>query len=131
MFCKKGGLMNFTNFTRKHLCWSFLNKAGLIARNFIKKDSNTGFFMWNLRNFQEHLFWRTSANGCFCLQFLCNMVSRYVWIHNFHYVHTCVITDATFSGMQLLISWWVNKLVYLLLWANACMSFTLNVLFVL
>ena len=32
---KKGVLKNFTNFTRKHLCWSL----------FIKRDSNTGIFL--------------------------------------------------------------------------------------
>ena len=31
-----------------------------------KSDSNTGFFLWNLRNFLEQLFWRTSANDCNC-----------------------------------------------------------------
>ena len=24
-------------------------------------------FLWILRNFQDHLFWKTSENGCFCL----------------------------------------------------------------
>ena len=32
----------------------------------LKRDSNTDVFLWILRNFLEHLFWRTSANGCFC-----------------------------------------------------------------
>ena len=27
-------------------------------------DSYTGVFQWILRNFQEHLFWKASANGC-------------------------------------------------------------------
>ena len=38
-------------------------------RPVLKRDSNTGAFLWNLRNFQEHLFWRTSANDCFCRGF--------------------------------------------------------------
>ena len=32
----------------------------------LKRESNTVIFLWNLRNFEEHLFWRTSANDCFC-----------------------------------------------------------------
>ena len=31
----------------------------------LKRDSNTGVLLLNLRNFWEHLFWRTSGNGCF------------------------------------------------------------------
>ena len=30
----------------------------------LKRDSKTGAFLWILRNFSEHLFWRTSVNGC-------------------------------------------------------------------
>lgn len=29
--------------------------------------SSTGVFLWVLSNFQEHLFWKSSANGCFWL----------------------------------------------------------------
>ena len=36
VFCKKGVLKTFENFTGKHLRWS-LNVAGLQASNFIKK----------------------------------------------------------------------------------------------
>ena len=32
---------------------------------FIKKDSNTGAFLWNLRNFLEHLFLQNTSGGCF------------------------------------------------------------------
>ena len=30
----------------------------------LKRGSNAGVFFWLLWNFQEHLFWRTFANGC-------------------------------------------------------------------
>ena len=30
-------------------------------------DSNTDASLWILRNFREHLFWRTTATGCFCI----------------------------------------------------------------
>ena len=31
----------------------------------LKRDSNTGIFLWILQNIYEHLFWRTYAIGCF------------------------------------------------------------------
>ena len=31
----------------------------------LRRDSNAGVFRWNLRNFQELLLWRMSANDCF------------------------------------------------------------------
>ena len=64
---KKVVLTNFVIFTGEHLCWSLLfNKiAGVQACNFVKKDFNTGVFLWILRNFPEHIFWKTLSNGCF------------------------------------------------------------------
>ena len=53
---KKCILKNFANFTGKHLCWSLF---------LLKRYSNIDVFLWNLRSFQEHLFWRISANDCF------------------------------------------------------------------
>ena len=44
VFCKKGVLKDFVNFIGKHLCWSL--------------------FLIKLQAW--HLFWRTSANDCFC-----------------------------------------------------------------
>ena len=65
MYFKIGVLKNFAIFTGKHLCWSiFLIK--LLAWNsatLFKRDSNTVFFLWILRNFykqhffMEHLRW--------------------------------------------------------------------------
>ena len=42
VFCKKGVLKNFANFTGKHPCWSlFFNEvAGLHQASFFKKDSS-------------------------------------------------------------------------------------------
>ena len=45
----------------------FSKVKGLQACVFIKRDSNTGVFLWTLRNFKEHIFWRTSSNYCFCI----------------------------------------------------------------
>ena len=44
-------LKNFTSFTGKHLCLSLLPCVTLL-----KRDSNTGVFLWNLRNLLEHIF---------------------------------------------------------------------------
>ena len=39
----------------------FFNKnAGVQSVTLIKRDSNTGVFLWVLRNFWEHLFWKIS-----------------------------------------------------------------------
>ena len=47
VFCKKGVLKNFTNFTGKHLCCSlFFNKAAVLQpASFLKRDSNTSAFL--------------------------------------------------------------------------------------
>ena len=54
----KKAVKNLAIFTRKYL--SALRPATLL-----KIDTNTGVFLLILRNFSEHLFWRTFANGCF------------------------------------------------------------------
>ena len=60
---KKYVLKIFVNFTGRHLFWSlFLVKLQVWRpATLLKSGSNTGVFLWNLRNFWEHLFWRTSA----------------------------------------------------------------------
>ena len=49
-FVKKGVSKKFVKFTGKHLCWSlFLNKvAGLKSATLLKRDPNTGVFLWIL-----------------------------------------------------------------------------------
>ena len=55
-----GVLKNIGNFTGKHLCGVSLDKvAGL--QDLLKRDSNTHFFLWNLRNFKVH-----SEHPCGC-----------------------------------------------------------------
>ena len=55
---KKGVLKNLRNFTGKHLYWSlFLIKLQTFRpATLLRRDSNTGFFLWNLQSFYEHLF---------------------------------------------------------------------------
>ena len=48
---------------------SLFNKvAGLRSATLLKENSSTGAFLWILRNFWEHLIWRTFANGCFWIR---------------------------------------------------------------
>ena len=53
VFCKKDFLRNFAKLTGKHLCQGlFYNKvAGLRPPTLLKRDSNTGVFLWIFRNF--------------------------------------------------------------------------------
>ena len=56
-------------FWRILLCWGlFLIKLQAFRPvTLLKRDSNTGVFLWISHSSLEHLFWRTSVNGCFCL----------------------------------------------------------------
>ena len=61
---EKSVLKKFTTFSGKHLRWShFLTKL-LVWRllTLLKRESNSGVFLWILRHFKEDLFWITSAN---------------------------------------------------------------------
>ena len=53
IFIKISVLKNFAIFTGKHLCWSlFLRKLQVLKpASLLKRDSNTGVFLWILRNF--------------------------------------------------------------------------------
>ena len=62
---KKGVFKNLQKFTGKHLCCSlFLIKLQVFRpATLLNSDSDTDVFLWI---FTKHLFWRTSANDCFC-----------------------------------------------------------------
>ena len=56
-FVRKGVLWNFAKFTEKHLCQSlFFNKVA---------GRSIELFLWIVRNFWEHLFYRTPLGDCF------------------------------------------------------------------
>ena len=40
--------------------WQMFFKIGVRPATLLKRDSNTGAFLWNLSNFLEHFFYRTS-----------------------------------------------------------------------
>ena len=63
---KKVVLKTFAMFTEKFLCWSLflISLQAWISASFLKRGSSTGFSLWILGNFQEHLFWKTFVNGC-------------------------------------------------------------------
>ena len=54
--------------TGKHLCWSYflIKLQACRFATLLKRDSNTGVFLW--------ILWRTSANSCFCTSnhYVCN-----------------------------------------------------------
>ena len=52
MFFRISVHKNFAKFTEIHLSWSLF---------LIKRDSNTSVFLWILRNFSEHLFYRSTT----------------------------------------------------------------------
>ena len=53
----------------------FRKAVGLKAINFIKRYPNTGACLRILQNFQDYLFQKTSANGCF---FIVSMFDSYM-----------------------------------------------------
>ena len=62
----------FANFTGKHLCWRlfFTKLQAFRPATLLKIDSYTSVFPWNLRNSEEHLFWRTSERLLSCIDYL-------------------------------------------------------------
>ena len=48
---------------------SFLQRCNLHACNVTKKDSYTDVFLWNLRNSEEHLFWRRYERLLLCVEY--------------------------------------------------------------
>ena len=69
VFFKKTVLENFAIFTGKHLCWSFFfyNVLDFQGCNVKKESSAQVLFCCEI--FVRHLFWKTSANGCFKTDF--------------------------------------------------------------
>ena len=63
----------FTKLAGKHQCWSFFfNRVvdgGL--QLYLKRNLDAGVFLLILRNFLEHLSYKTYSNSCFC-QFFVN-----------------------------------------------------------
>ena len=80
MLFKIGVLQNFAIFTGKQLWWSlFLIELQVyqnscinlfnIVETLLKRDSNTGVYLWELQNFYEHLFLQNTSGGCFWKNF--------------------------------------------------------------
>ena len=60
---KKGVFKNFVNFTGKHLKTPVLKTPEVY--NFIKKETSTQVFSYEIFEIFKNLFWGTSANDCF------------------------------------------------------------------
>ena len=69
---EKSVLRNFKNFIGKHLYWSLfkITLQGWGSSTLLNRDSNAAVFQWNLRNFLEHLVWRTFLSGYFLYIFI-------------------------------------------------------------
>ena len=77
MVFKISVLKNFANFPLKHLCWSFfLIKLQPWGRaTLLKRNSNTGAFLWILQIFRNTFLLQNTSGGCFCIVqvVLCNL----------------------------------------------------------
>ena len=83
-----GEVLSFANFTGKHLCWSllFTKLQAFRIATLLKKDPYTGVFLWNLRNSEEHLFWRTSERLLLCIDyFIIYWFLQSSTVHVFHF----------------------------------------------
>ena len=66
LFFKIGILKNFPNFKEKQQ--PFFNKVSdLGAATLLKRVCNISAFLWNLRNFEEHVSLQISPGNCFYL----------------------------------------------------------------
>ena len=92
---KKVVLKKFAIFTKRHLCQSHFSMKWQAWRPTIllKRDSNIGVFLWILRNFKKHQFWRTSASGSYCTQFpFIYSVLIYFWFMSNTVCIMCIIS---------------------------------------
>ena len=82
MFFKIVVRKNFANFTGKHLCWS----RPVV---FLKRDSNTGIFLWNLLNFKNNFFYRTTLATSLSTKKPHKLKYLYPYLNTFHsYLNT-------------------------------------------
>ena len=67
IFFKIVVLKNFAIFTGKHSYWSFFFIKLQVIRPaaLLKRDSNTGVFLWILQNFSEQLLLQNISSCCF------------------------------------------------------------------
>ena len=91
---QKGILRNFAKLTGKHLCQSlFFNKVAILLKKkpelYLKRDSGTGFFLWIMQNFWEHLSYRTPPDDCFWIYSTVNneVNKNFEWSY-FHWKQT-------------------------------------------
>ena len=97
---RKSVVWNFRKFMEKHMRWSlFFIKISTL----LKRDSKTVFFPWILKNFYEHLFYRTPPSDLFMDKNLCCLLTR-IWLNSiFHWrVHAfvCILILYLFKVFQ-------------------------------
>ena len=74
---KKTVIKNFAIFTGKHLCWSYFLIKLLASRSatVLKRDSNTGVFLWILQIFKNTYF-EVELQPAICVHRGCNKFQR-------------------------------------------------------
>ena len=80
MLCKKRILKNFAKLGRKNQRQGlFLNKtASWRGKSLLNRDSGAGAILNTFQNTLEHIFCRTSPNGCFYKIMTCKKVPCYM-----------------------------------------------------
>ena len=86
---------------------SLFNKvAGLIPATLLKRDAIAGVFMWNLRNFEEHLFedhLQTTASDQISFSFLHGRTFSWPTALGLNYFFTAPNYEITFSRYKYMI----------------------------
>ena len=73
---------------------------------------NNTVFLWTLRNFQEHLFWRTSANGCFRTLVINNWKTSLMFIHRIKYILSFKDLSCKIMHEDIVTLWWRKYVLY-------------------
>ena len=89
--------------------------SGFLACNFIEKRLQHIIFLWILWNFKKDQFWRTSANGCFCIIRKCfqrtlaqTLISLFI-LFTSHSDCLQILAEGTFDETKMITVWKVVK----------------------
>ena len=95
VFFKIGVLKNLAMFKRKHLCWSFslIKLHAFSPATLLKRDSNTGVFLWYCKIFKSSFFYRTPPVALFVELMLDYLIWEGFSHIMFHVVHHYLLCD--------------------------------------
>ena len=78
----------------------------------LRRDFNSGVFLWILRNFQENLFWRASANGCVRTVVVINWKTSLMFIHRIEYMLSFKDLSYKIMCADIIKLWWRKYVLY-------------------